>query len=120
MHVYVHVCIYVAETFSTLMVDSDMAAGYAASLSMGLDTDTKSLHIRGSVQTPPTVRGKRPLSLEILRERRLLYTEEITVALSDNVSSCRSEEHTSELQSRETISYAVFCLKKKNSNCLPP
>ena len=25
----------------------------------------------------------------------------------------RSAEHTSELQSRETISYAVFCLKKK-------
>ena len=29
--------------------------------------------------------------------------------------SVRSEEHTSELQSRETISYAVFCLKKKNN-----
>src|ERR1043165_10173367 len=27
----------------------------------------------------------------------------------------RSEEHTSELQSRGLISYAVFCLKKKNS-----
>ena len=27
----------------------------------------------------------------------------------------RSEEHTSELQSRETISYAVFCLKKKKT-----
>src|SRR5216110_3878976 len=27
--------------------------------------------------------------------------------------SRRSEEHTSELQSRELISYAVFCLKKK-------
>src|SRR5213075_3372353 len=26
----------------------------------------------------------------------------------------RSEEHTSELQSRLVISYAVFCLKKKN------
>src|SRR5881275_3585801 len=26
----------------------------------------------------------------------------------------RSEEHTSELQSPGTISYAVFCLKKKN------
>ena len=25
----------------------------------------------------------------------------------------RSEEHTSELQSQSTISYAVFCLKKK-------
>src|SRR3546814_8919312 len=29
-------------------------------------------------------------------------------------SSDRSEEHTSELQSLMRISYAVFCLKKKN------
>src|SRR3546814_10177381 len=29
-------------------------------------------------------------------------------------SSTRSEEHTSELQSLMRISYAVFCLKKKN------
>src|SRR3546814_9233459 len=28
----------------------------------------------------------------------------------------RSEEHTSELQSLMSISYAVFCLKKKNNN----
>ena len=27
----------------------------------------------------------------------------------------RSEEHTSELQSHSFISYAVFCLKKKNN-----
>src|SRR3546814_5429516 len=31
-------------------------------------------------------------------------------------SLCRSEEHTSELQSLMRISYAVFCLKKKNKN----
>src|SRR3546814_5790490 len=30
---------------------------------------------------------------------------------------CRSEEHTSELQSLMRISYAVLCLKKKN---IPP
>ena len=31
----------------------------------------------------------------------------------------RSEEHTSELQSQFRISYAVFCLKKKNNEqCL--
>src|SRR3546814_6300504 len=30
--------------------------------------------------------------------------------------SIRSEEHTSELQSLMRISYAVFCLKKKNNN----
>src|SRR3546814_10546632 len=29
--------------------------------------------------------------------------------------ACRSEEHTSELQSLMRISYAVFCLKKKNT-----
>src|SRR3546814_9241594 len=31
----------------------------------------------------------------------------------------RSEEHTSELQSLMRISYAVFCLKKKNINTTP-
>src|SRR3546814_4991125 len=30
----------------------------------------------------------------------------------------RSEEHTSELQSLMSISYAVFCLKKKTSNTI--
>src|SRR3546814_3147904 len=32
----------------------------------------------------------------------------------DEVYASRSEEHTSELQSLMRISYAVFCLKKKN------
>src|ERR1051326_9271487 len=31
----------------------------------------------------------------------------------------RSEEHTSELQSHSFISYAVFCLKKKNTEQVP-
>src|SRR3546814_1545318 len=31
------------------------------------------------------------------------------------VDTLRSEEHTSELQSLMRISYAVFCLKKKNT-----
>src|SRR3546814_9898675 len=32
----------------------------------------------------------------------------------DRLLALRSEEHTSELQSLMRISYAVFCLKKKN------
>src|SRR3546814_5177717 len=32
------------------------------------------------------------------------------------LATARSEEHTSELQSLMRISYAVFCLKKKNIN----
>src|SRR3546814_3380212 len=38
--------------------------------------------------------------------------------LKARLAAKRSEEHTSELQSLMRISYAVFCLKKKN--ILPP
>src|SRR3546814_9949223 len=34
----------------------------------------------------------------------------------EGFATVRSEEHTSELQSLMRISYAVFCLKKKNTN----
>src|SRR3546814_2214151 len=36
--------------------------------------------------------------------------------LAEAVALNRSEEHTSELQSLMRISYAVFCLKKKNTS----
>src|SRR3546814_1250726 len=38
------------------------------------------------------------------------------VGIEDGPVCFRSEEHTSELQSLMRISYAVFCLKKKNHN----
>src|SRR3546814_9102520 len=37
-------------------------------------------------------------------------------ANKDAADRIRSEEHTSELQSLMRISYAVFCLQKKNKN----
>src|SRR3546814_16356510 len=46
-----------------------------------------------------------------LRERGIDYLL-LTGATADQQQ--RSEEHTSELQSLMRISYAVFCLKKKN------
>src|SRR3546814_2453114 len=51
-------------------------------------------------------------------EGRLSYcrSERKAQASSAGASSARSEEHTSELQSLMRISYAVFCLKKKNNN----
>src|SRR3546814_7810261 len=36
--------------------------------------------------------------------------------LAEHERDVRSEEHTSELQSLMRISYAVFCLKKKNTH----
>src|SRR3546814_2936044 len=38
------------------------------------------------------------------------------LAAASDFFALRSEEHTSELQSLMRISYAVFCLKKKNTN----
>src|SRR3546814_9738228 len=44
------------------------------------------------------------------------YLSQACRQTAPSVYFCRSEEHTSELQSLMRISYAVFCLKKKNKN----
>src|SRR3546814_9546061 len=54
-------------------------------------------------------RRDRPQWWHRLRRRRHRTAAPHLVALA------RSEEHTSELQSLMRISYAVFCLKKKNN-----
>src|SRR3546814_1896477 len=41
--------------------------------------------------------------------------EEYARLIGSTMEDLRSEEHTSELQSLMRISYAVFCLKKKNN-----
>src|SRR3546814_2976491 len=43
-----------------------------------------------------------------------IYCKVLILSCETNNQSKRSEEHTSELQSLMRISYAVFCLKKKN------
>src|SRR3546814_7312990 len=45
-----------------------------------------------------------------------VFAEIILQRVDQKVIANRSEEHTSELQSLMRISYAVFCLKKKNQN----
>src|SRR3546814_8332989 len=45
-------------------------------------------------------------------------TGPITHEFNLGASHSRSEEHTSELQSLMRISYAVFCLKKKNQTLI--
>src|SRR3546814_4677756 len=56
----------------------------------------------------------------LTRRTMLDYTRDVTAPrdklLAAVKAHVRSEEHTSELQSLMRISYAVFCLKKKNKN----
>src|SRR3546814_20159119 len=47
--------------------------------------------------------------------QRFLAGERIAGAQGQCIGRLRSDEHTSELQSLMRISYAVFCLKKKNN-----
>src|SRR3546814_1766010 len=49
------------------------------------------------------------IKLAIDQDYMFTVTQKVT-----NTGKGRSEEHTSELQSLMRISYAVFCLKKKN------
>src|SRR3546814_4876944 len=60
-----------------------------------------------------------PRSADLERTRLLTVPGERRAIAVDNAQfdaklHARSEEHTSELQSLMRISYAVFCLKKKN------
>src|SRR3546814_19308557 len=50
---------------------------------------------------------------EYLAEARCYYCRCQSISHLSDFKLCRSEEHTSELQSLMRISYAVFCLKKK-------
>src|SRR3546814_2466593 len=66
----------------------------------------------------PSAAWRRPMRRPPRRQRRqkVFYA---VLARTDRTRSAansrRSEEHTSELQSLMRISYAVFCLKKKNN-----
>src|SRR3546814_4761898 len=48
------------------------------------------------------------------RQEFAALDRKIKIGDGDGIARGRSEEHTSELQSLMRISYAVFCLKKKN------
>src|SRR3546814_9877772 len=50
------------------------------------------------------------------RGSRFTFQKRVPSDLVPVMKGDRSEEHTSELQSLMRISYAVFCLKKKNTN----
>src|SRR3546814_1396062 len=77
---------------------------------------------RGRLHLSPRGKELLPMAQEIIErlhemmrqtgEQPLALTGELRVGASNTIG--RSEEHTSELQSLMRISYAVFCLKKKN------
>src|SRR3546814_3100295 len=70
---------------------------------------------RGNLPTVETVMAMGCAMMPNLRRVRILRGWGGVMDMSMDGSPIRSEEHTSELQSLMRISYAVFCLKKKNT-----
>src|SRR3546814_7194532 len=81
----------------------------------------RSATARCTAMPPPSVRRRCEKSIfskpgVLSRPLNSVLTPVIAVnGTFDNSLTKRSEEHTSELQSLMRISYAVFCLKKKNT-----
>src|SRR3546814_2658751 len=64
---------------------------------------------------PPLVAAGKNLKLSRPRSSPAMMFDALATPGRKGMPLARSEEHTSELQSLMRISYAVFCLKKKNN-----
>src|SRR3546814_1663728 len=74
--------------------------------------ETVALFVRHTLTvTAPIPAAHQEAAVAQGRERFRQFVEQLARRLQQD----RSEEHTSELQSLMRISYAVFCLKKKNT-----
>src|SRR3546814_5053086 len=67
------------------------------------------------VQEAEVTPAGRGLLFQLVEALGTLSRRPLAAQLSALTKADRSEEHTSELQSLMRISYAVFCLKKKNN-----
>src|SRR3546814_5530139 len=79
---------------------------------LGVDADGKGLCLEG-----PAKGADGAIAVDLaarLAADVVLEAEQVVLCLEAEQVIGRSEEHTSELQSLMRISYAVFCLKKKN------
>src|SRR3546814_6732681 len=70
-------------------------------------------NLRGEIRSKPAWIFSRPA---LFASEHEFARDPAHIHLVVEIFHRRSEEHTSELQSLMRISYAVFCLKKKNSH----
>src|SRR3546814_4233026 len=76
-------------------------------VTLNMDFDTGADHEQIVARLLPRIAAQAP-------HRPVAEHERVARWVLENLINVRSEEHTSELQSLMRISYAVFCLTKKN------
>src|SRR3546814_1718150 len=77
--------------------------------------DSKPVRAAKAVLHPGQLRPNNSFKPNLLRYTKVMAEKACHGFGSTTQVGLRSEEHTSELQSLMRISYAVFCLKKKNT-----
>src|SRR3546814_6147533 len=85
----------------------DHRAGLCAFVGVGRERSVSGIDLRGVDQA---------LAVETERASLRTFVRHAIEIVERVAHPIRSEEHTSELQSLMRISYAVFCLKKQNTN----
>ena len=78
------------------------------------DTATTEIYTLSLHDALPILHIGRNMSDTAPSEKQASLSEALVEKAEKELGEKRSEEHTSELQSPVPISYAVFCLKKKN------
>src|SRR3546814_1881435 len=99
--------------WSSDVCSSDLPIGKAAELVGRTPAAIREAEKDGRLPPPPRTENNRRVgyTLAQLNDMRGLFGTRPWRAADD---PCRSEEHTSELQSLMRTQYAVLCLKKKN------
>src|SRR3546814_8885543 len=101
--------------WSSDVCSSDLITVDSIAAAVGVDVV---IHPRARAALEAYYTDKGGLNEQRLRMARVPAGAELIENRMSGAPGIRSEEHTSELQSLMRISYAVFCLKKKNNNAL--
>src|SRR3546814_3538019 len=92
---------------------SEVAAGTKTSIFVTTSTERTQAATEGSVARIGAGRADQTKRPPLSGAATIIGGYAASFPSSRLATWCRSEEHTSELQSLMRISYAVFCLKKK-------
>src|SRR3546814_1668762 len=103
----------VAQKLAPLVVALGMALPVSSVNATGMPVADIS-HTIQNIFTQLWVEGEEAIKWGKDYAEQVAQTRQLLEEYQAKISGARSEEHTSELQSLMRISYAVFCLKKKN------
>src|SRR3546814_1151164 len=96
-------------------IEENAAILTKAGVCVAIHSDEQRLVQRLNVESAVALAAGRRAGIDISQEEAIKWITLNPAKMMGIADRTRSEEHTSELQSLMRISYAVFCLKKKNT-----